>query len=293
MDEVGETYRYDGEHEWVFGDLPESVVRTGPDGQKTRAWPGLVDQQDGVGLRLFATRDEAVEAHHFGVLRLLALQLESRLQDLRRHHGLTEGNLMAWGALGSASALVSDLANSSLAQAAAERPGGVRRLADFEALLAAVRVEVGPVFRRQAGVLDQALGLWRTLSLQLDHEFEETRPHVYHDMRSQLDDMVYDGFLADLSPSRLEHYPRYLRAMQLRLESVERDPQRDAARLQQVQAFWQQYLGLLAEGREYDEAVDRFRWLIEEFRVSLFAQQLGTSGKVSPARLRKAWRAIG
>ncbi len=293
MDEVGETYRYDGEREWVFGDLPESVVRTGPDGKKARAWPGLVEQQDGVGLRLFATRNEAVEAHHFGVLRLLELQLQSRLQDLRRHHGLNERNLVAWGALGSTTALLTDLAKSSLALAAAERPGGVRGPAGFEALLAALRVEVGPVFRRQAGVLDQALGMWRALSLHLDHEFEETRPHVYHDMRSQLDDMVYDGFLADLSPSRLEHYPRYLRAMQLRLESVERDPQRDAARLQQVQAFWQQYLGLLAEGREYDEAVDRFRWLIEEFRVSLFAQQLGTSGKVSPARLRQAWRAIG
>ena len=107
-------------------------------------------------------------------------------------------------------------------------------------------------------------------------------------MRSQLDDMLYDGFLHELPPERLEHYPRYLEAMRIRLESIEKDPNRDAERMAQVEPFWHQYLQLLEQGRDYDEAMDEYRWLMEEFRVSLFAQQLGTRAKVSVQRLRKA-----
>ena len=105
--------------------------------------------------------------------------------------------------------------------------------------------------------------------------------------------MIYDGFLQDLSPARLSHYPRYFEAMQVRLAGVEKDPFRDAERMQQVEPFWQQYLLLLEDGHDYDEDVDTYRWLIEEFRISLFAQQLGTRIKVSPQRLKKAWQAIG
>ena len=80
--------------------------------------------------------------------------------------------------------------------------------------------------------------------------------------------------------------------MSVRLVSVEQDPYRDAARMQEIEPFWQQYLQLLELGRDYDERVDEYRWLMEEFRVSLFAQQLGTRAKVSPQRLQKAWQKI-
>jgi ATP-dependent helicase HrpA len=130
------------------------------------------------------------------------------------------------------------------------------------------------------------------LSNTLDEKFFNRRPEVYNDMRSQLDDMVYEGFLQDLPPDRLEHYPRYLEAMSIRLESVERDPNRDEVRMREIKPFWQQYLQLLEKGHDYDDVVDAYRWLMEEFRVSLFAQQLGTRSKVSVQRLQKAWRNI-
>ena len=116
---------------------------------------------------------------------------------------------------------------------------------------------------------------------------------VYNDMRSQLDDMLYDGFLHDLAAERLMHYPRYLEAMKIRLAGIDKDPQRDAARMAEVKPFWRQYLELLEQGHDYDHAVDEYRWLLEEYRVSLFAQQLGTRSKVSKQRLKKAWQKIG
>ena len=175
---------------------------------------------------------------------------------------------------------------------AGERPVGVRDEPAFEALLASVRAELGIVFRRQAAHLDKALGLWGEVNGTLDDDYFRFRPDVFNDMRSQLDDMLYDGFLGELSPARLAHYPRYLEAMQIRLQSVELDPQRDAVRMQEVEPFWSQYLALLEAGRDYDEAMDEFRWLIEEFRVSVFAQQLGNPVKVSVQRLQKARKKI-
>jgi ATP-dependent helicase HrpA len=81
--------------------------------------------------------------------------------------------------------------------------------------------------------------------------------------------------------------------MSIRLVSVEEDPRRDAVRMREIEPYWQQYLDLLEQGRDYDEDVDAYRWLLEEFRVSKFAQQLGTREKVSVKRLKEAWRRIG
>jgi ATP-dependent helicase HrpA len=141
--------------------------------------------------------------------------------------------------------------------------------------------------------LDQALQAWAELNAALDDEFFNLRPDVFNDMRGQLDDMVYEGFLGELAPGRLQHYPRYLEAMRIRLRGVEQDPQRDAERMAQVEPYWRAYLDLLEQGVAYDEAMDSFRWLIEEFRVSIFAQQLGVKTKVSVERLRKARQKIG
>ncbi len=155
-----------------------------------------------------------------------------------------------------------------------------------------MRAELGIAFRRQAAFLDETLGLWGEINGTLDENYFKLRPDVFNDMRSQLDDMIYEGFLGELAPARLAHYPRYLEAMRIRLQSVEQDPQRDASRMQEVEPFWHQYLALLEEGRDYDDAMDEFRWLIEEFRVSLFAQQLGIPVKVSVQRLQKARQRI-
>ena len=181
---------------------------------------------------------------------------------------------------------------NSLALLAGNRPAGVRDEAAFRALQEDTRSELGLLFRRQSGHLNKALKIWSELSLKLDDDFYHQRPEVFNDMRRQLDDMVYEGFVHELSPERLEHYPRYLEAMRVRLASLEKDPNRDAVRMKEIEPFWHQYLQLLEQGREYNETVDEYRWLMEEFRVSLFAQQLGTRAKVSPQRLQKAWQKI-
>ncbi|MGA9572907.1 MAG: DUF3418 domain-containing protein, partial [Lysobacterales bacterium] len=293
MDRLGSDHQRDNETEWVFGELPVSMLTTDSGGHEVKAWPAIVDQGEAVGLRVFDTAGEAALEHLHGVHRLLAIQLAGKLRDMRRQHGLSAAALLGWSAAGSPESLIEGLLHSSLLLAAGNRPARVRDGAAFKALLDDVRAELGLLFRRQAGYLDETLRRWSAISKQLDDAYFNKRPEVYNDMRAQLDDMVYEGFLQELSPSRLEHYPRYLEAMAIRLVSVEQDPNRDAARMKEVEPYWHQYLDLLEQGRDYDEAVDAYRWLLEEFRVSLFAQQLGTRVKVSIKRLRGAWRKIG
>ncbi len=292
MDQLGQENRRDAEREWVFGDLPLSMLASDGSGHSIQAWPAIVDQHDAVGLRSFDTAEEAATEHQQGVMRLLALQLGGKLRDLKKHHCLGTEGLLAWSSQGSTETLVADLVESCLALAAEYKPVGVRSKQAFEELLTGVRAELGSLARQQSDHLNQVLKLWGNISATLDDDYARLRPDVFRDMRSQLDDMVYDGFLRDLEPSRLRHYPRYLEAMQVRLNGVDKDPHRDANRMQQVESFWHQYLQLLEDGHDYNESVDTYRWLLEEFRVSLFAQQLGTRVKISTQRLNKAWQAI-
>ena len=285
MDNQGEAYRQDGETSWVFGKLERTV--TTADGNT--AWPALVDQETAVGLRLFDTYEDAALSHMDGVRRLLALNLSDKLLYLSKHHGLSREALLVWSALGSSQQLIADLVWKSLAETA----GDLHQVLDkdaYEALCLRVRNELGKTALRFSDLLNEALAVYGRLSARLSDSFESRWPDASSDVASQLDDLVYPGFLADLGPGRLVHYSRYLRGIEERLEQLEQNPGRDRQRQAQIQPWWDRYTDALERGALYDEQLDAFRWLLEEFRVSLFAQKLGTDGKVSEKRLAQAWR---
>ncbi len=110
-------------------------------------------------------------------------------------------------------------------------------------------------------------------------------------MREQLHELLAPGFLRELPLPRLAQFPRYLRAMRLRAEKLRQDPARDQSRLLQVLPYWREWLAAKASGASAD-ALDALRWLIEEWRVSQFAQELGTAEAVSPKRLARAMDSV-
>ena len=116
----------------------------------------------------------------------------------------------------------------------------------------------------------------------------------YDDLREQLAALIHPGFVRDVENSRLAHFPRYLKAMRLRAERLRQDATRDQARMLTVRIYWSEYLKLKAErGGGEDAALAELRWLIEELRVSLFAQELKTAEPVSPKRLSKLIEDLG
>ncbi|NRB72566.1 MAG: DUF3418 domain-containing protein, partial [Xanthomonadales bacterium] len=110
-------------------------------------------------------------------------------------------------------------------------------------------------------------------------------------LAAQLDDLIYPGFLLELGEGRFPHYPRYLEGAELRWQRAQEDPGRDLRTLTRFAPFWARYEQAL-ETDNYTRALDDYRWLLAEFRVSLFAQQLKTDGKVSEKRLTQAWQAV-
>ncbi len=288
MDRQGQSFNRDGATSWVFGQLETGL--TTADG--TRAWPALVDQETAVGLRLFDTPQEAALSHIDGVRRLLALTLADKLSYLRKHHGLTRDALLVWSSLGSTADLIQDLAWKSLCEATGD-VSGIRDEAAFEALCQRLRNEIGSSFLHLAGLLNELLPLCGSVYGRLSGDIGSRWTDVSEEITSQMEDLVYPGFLAELEPGRLSHYPRYLRGIMERLDQRVQNPQRDRQRMSLVEPWWQRYLAALEAGAPYDEALDAFRWLLEEYRISLFAQRLGTDGKVSEKRLAALWKKTG
>jgi ATP-dependent helicase HrpA len=288
MDREGGGFNRDGMLGWEVGTLPETMpVQSG-----AAAWPALVDQDEAVGLRLFDTPDEAAVAHLEGLHRLLSLELSDKMSSLRKHHRLDRETQLAWAPQGEVGELVADLAWHSLCAAAGDDAGRVRDPESWAQLAADTRSRIGAVFQKQAGFLDDAIKRFGAIKLQLASRVDESWPEAAADIHAQLDDLVYPGFLLELEPGRLQHYPRYLQSVQSRLERLVQDPQRDTRQQQQLSVFWQRYHDRLEAGHDYSHALDTYRWLLHEFRVSLFAQQLGTAEKVSPTRLEQAWEAV-
>jgi ATP-dependent helicase HrpA len=288
MDQQGHAFNRDGEKNWSFGALPQQV-ETDHGGL---AWPALVDQVDAVGVRLFDSHHEAAAAHHEGVVRLLALKLVPKLNWLHRHHGLGHSGLLAWSALGSPDRLIRDAVQASLEECAGDGTTTVRDEAGFDTCLGRVRSQIGSVFQQMVTNIDATLDAWSAVSSLLDDKFDRQRPSASADLRAQLDDLVYEGFLLDLESGRLAHYPRYLSGIKIRIEQLQQNPSRDAQRMDMVAPYWRRYLEWLDNEGNYDQALDSYRWLLEEYRVSLFAQQLGTVEKVSPKRLDAAWEQV-
>jgi ATP-dependent helicase HrpA len=288
MDSQGARWSRDGARSWEFGSLARSVQTK----KGVRAWPALVDQQDAVGLRLFDTAGQAAAAHAAGVLRLLALGMPDKLAYLRRHHGLSTQSLLAWTPLGPTEALVDELVWTSLCEAAGD-VAAVRDEAAFQQMLERVRQRIGMACRQQADLLNGVLRAFQRINAELAGATASRFPAAVADIASQLQDLVYEGFLGQLAAGRLGHYPRYLAAVEERLRTLPHNPERDRRRMAQLAPWWSRYLDRLQEdGALYDEALDEYRWLVEEYRVSLFAQSLGTAVKVSGKRLAAAWQKV-
>jgi ATP-dependent helicase HrpA len=291
MDQQGSDWQIDRLSGWDFPDLPETVTT---DAGMT-AWPALMTETQGeqtlCHLRLFDDPDDAHSAHQLGVQELLRRELADKLKYTRKQHGFSKtmqlqaAELDGWQSM-------SDSINEVLLAGFVEQAESVRKPSQFAALCTSVGQNLLAQRQRYLQVLSEILDCYHRLNTQLDDALWQRHAEAAEDLRSQLDDLVYAGFLGDLHWHNLKHYPRYLQAMLLRLDKLSQDPAADQRKRQQLGSFWQRYLDYIAAGGEYNEAVDVYRWVLEEYRVSLFAQNLGTHGKTSPKRLQQAWQAV-
>jgi ATP-dependent helicase HrpA len=282
-----------GVAEWNFGDLAESVVVEEVGGAPLLAYPGLSVRESEVDVRLFRKRDEAEAASRAGVRRLAELVLANELKHLWKELGGLARHLPgekkpagfhnALQQLGtklqtpSAAFVTPEVLQKSAYQNLVEHaltldPVFPLTKARFESMLADARRQL-PAFAYQVGE-------WTRQILALRETIRES-PRRYAGMEQDLERLVPSDFLARTPYLRLPHLHRYLRAVQVRADRAALNPAKDAEKARQLAPFanWRE--------RVPPARQEEFRWMLEEFRVSLFAQELGTPQPVSAQRLKK------
>jgi ATP-dependent helicase HrpA len=281
--------------EWTFGTLActEQVQRGGV---LMTAYPALAVCEDGVGVRLYTTPAEADAAMRAGLESLVRLHCSRRFKQLTRALPGIDVMCLQYRTLGSCSELRQDLVTAILRQAFFDREVLPRDKTGFDALVNRGLVRVADAVERLCPLVQEILTLFHELNRGTKTTVAPAMIPLYSDLRSQLDQLVHAGFVASVPQRWLESYPRYLRGMTLRLEKLRLDPGRDRQRLQRVAPHWRSLLEKLADANTrgaLDPALERYRWLLEEFRISVFAQELGTAVPVSEKRLAEQWRTLG
>nr|WP_237071787.1 ATP-dependent RNA helicase HrpA [Mizugakiibacter sediminis] len=270
-----------------FEDIPREVRAAGG----LAAYPALVDLGETAALRVFEQADEARAAHVAGVTRLLRNALAGEFKRARRQLPIGNALALKYAPLGGADALRDDLVEAGFRDLLAARDLDVRTRAAFEALRAELARELFAAAVERLKLAEPIVEAQAELAPWLEPPLLGFARASYDDLREQREALLAPHFLRELPAARLAHYPRYLRAMRLRAERLRQDPARDQARMLQVQPYWREYRKR-ARGAPSAE-LDALRWLIEELRVSLFAQELKTAEPVSPKRLAKALEALG
>ena len=271
---------------WDIGTLPR-VFSQG----EVRAYPALADTGGAADVRLFETRAQADAAMLRGTRRLLLLQVPSGARAVASRLPVSAKLAMSRHPYPSTEALLDDCAAAAADQVITEAGGPAWDEAGFTRLLEAARSALAARTADVVALVARALGEAHQVEASLAATPSPPVRAAFTDLRAQLARLVHPGFVTETGARRLPDLVRYLRGMSRRLEKMPEALGRDAERMavvQRVSEDYQQTLADLPPARRDDPDVREVRWMIEELRVSLFAQTLGTSGPVSERRIEKA-----
>jgi len=271
---------------WSFGELPE-IMEVKAGGSKVIGFPALVDEGDTVALRVQDTPEKAAAVHRRGLRRLFALELREQVKfaekSLPRELGLL---FMAWG---TEAELKAQIAAATLERTCmleplpADAASFNKRKDEARARISLVAQEIG---RLIGAILSEHAALQKKLATI------KAQPAVAEEIRAQCAELLPKGFVEATPFERLAHFPRYLKAGSLRIDKLRADPARDARLAQEFAALykpWERERLARRKSGAPDPWLEDFRWLLEELRVALFAQELKTPMPVSVKRLQKAW----
>ena len=282
------TIERQGLKSWDFDRLPVSIpVTIGR--YQTEAFPALVDCDESVSIEIFDDPVEAEQAHMEGVRRLLWFAIPA-------HRKLSKKPLPEWQKISLMYAAIGDLSTLQLSMFHKaqdqvfflDRPLP-RNKRDFDRLIESEGGKLSSVLVEIADGVADSLTQYREILRFIDSNKKALHKGTVSDVKQQLDWLVYEGFVDDIPVEWLAHLPRFLRGILVRLEQARLDPSTDQLRQLKVTPYWQQFL---FSEYEYSSSFERWRWMLEEYRISVFAQGVGTSIRISPKRLDQLWQEV-
>ncbi|MDR0934531.1 MAG: ATP-dependent RNA helicase HrpA, partial [Burkholderiaceae bacterium] len=277
---------------WSFGELPE-LLEISRGKQSLIGYPALVDKTTHCELAVFDEPAIAESTHHAGLRRLFALQIKEQIKFLGKNIPGLQQMGMQYLSLGTQEELRDRIMQAALDAAFMQSPLPVNET-EFTARVTQGKARVGLLLNEIARLASQIL----TEYTQLQRKLQGIKAHkdAGDDIRNQLGILLNKHFLTENDAARLAHFPRYLKACGIRIDKLQKDPARDARLMADWQALAAPWLRTWRErqksGGPPDPKMADFRWMLEELRVSLFAQELRTPMPVSVKRLQKIWESM-
>jgi ATP-dependent helicase HrpA len=273
---------------WSFDALPELLeIQQGK--QTLIGFPALVDRVTHCDLEVFDDPNEAATFHRHGLQRLFSLQLKEQLKYLEKNVAGLQQMGMQFMALGSQEELRDQIIQAGLTRACLQLPLPTNAN-EFNQRRDEGKARLNLLVNEIARLIGQILGEYHTLPKKLQALKAHTAAQA--DMQAQLQSLIHKRFAVETEHGQLAHFPRYLKAVQVRLDKLRADPSRDVRLMSEWQSVAMPWQRALKSGAHGDPKMQEFRWMLEELRVSLFAQELKTPMPVSVKRLQKVWESM-
>ncbi|HFQ5257082.1 TPA: ATP-dependent RNA helicase HrpA [Vibrio vulnificus] len=279
-----------GLHTWSFGELPQ-VYQQKRGGYQVKAFPALVDNRDSVEIKLYETEQEQISAMKAGQRRLILLNVPSPIKYL--HTNLPNKSKLGlyFNPYGKVLDLIDDCIACGVDKLIEEQGGLVWEPEKFEALKEHVRAELGDTVVDIAKQVETILTTAFNINKKLKGKIDFTMAFALSDIKAQIEGLIFKGFATECGWKRLPDILRYMKAIERRMEKLPIDPNKDRLHMLKIESVVKDYKELLnkiPKGLAVPENVKEIRWMIEELRVSFFAQQLGTPYPVSDKRVKNA-----
>ncbi len=277
---------------WTFGDL-EEIMEIRRDGQTLVGYPALVDAGEGVTLQAFDSPERAREIHRGGVRRLLAIAFRERLREIEKQVAKDNALNLGFAQVAGDVALKEEIVAAALDRTFLADSAPMRQ-SDFARRVDEGRSRLNLIAHEIVRTIGAILAEHAQVQKRLAAAAKASAPAA-DDVREQCRRLLHPHFISQTPWPRLQHFARYLKAAALRLDKLRADPARDArlaAEIAPLVSAWQREYAARAKVGALSPEFDQFRWLLEELRVSLFAQELKTPVPVSAKRLTKLWHAM-
>jgi ATP-dependent helicase HrpA len=288
---LGENHRRSGMTDWDF-DAQLKPVEIDHDGVRTIAYPAIVVRAEAVDLRFFDTAYRAYKESRRGILRLYMIKLDDRVKYLRKN--LTNGHsLCLWyQSFGSCESIKTQIIEAVFEQVFLNTRPLPENRELFLQRLEEVSSQLIPDAKRLCDLLSTIFKLYHAVKKRLQDKCFVLHKEAIEDVSEQLGYLVHAGFILETPRRWLEHLPRYLKAIEIRLDRLQNSPEKDRKVRSEVAEYWDRYK-IYCQGQEDNTENDQrwieYRWMVEEFRVSQFAQILKTSMPISGKRLDAKW----
>ncbi|WP_434926505.1 ATP-dependent RNA helicase HrpA [Shewanella sp. HL-SH2] len=272
---------------WSFGHLPEQYQQR-KGNYEVKAFPALIDNKTDVSIKLFDDELEAATQHRLGIRRLLLINIPSPVKHLQKSLPNKAKLAMYFNPFGQVQLLIDDIIQASVQQLLDEKNLDVRNEQQFEQAKDWVRQELNSTAEKIALKVEKVLTIYQQIKKRLKGKISLDIAFAMSDIQTQLDKLVYRGFVQECGWDKLTDVARYLSAIETRLDKLPVDPSRDRIHMHsisKVEGLLAAQLAKVPRLQAVPEALHEARWMIEEYRVSCFAQILGTAYPISEKRI--------